>query len=501
MITLPQVNMQSRPLPTSRATFSPRAGACLLRFILLQLIGLVAQAAQPTLLMPGSTVTLTVATDGTPPFSYQWKKNGATIIGATRTNLVLTKISLADVGIYSVVVTNFLGSVNSDLAIIAIPPVFTNQPANPPPVPAGGNAIFSTTVTSVLPFTLNWQATSDDGATWTDISNTIPGSGLRTSITNDTNTPAEQNYRVTTSILTVHDIPAKFHYYRIRAVATNSLGSTASSPATLVSSLVNLSVRALANNGNSLMTVGFFIAGGSEKSFLVRGIGPTLESFGVSNVLREPILSFYSGSQMLTTNNSWEINSNSAQIVSTTARLGAFALPSGSHDAVLLSTFVRGTHTLQLSGNGTESGIVLFELYDADPLSRARLVNVSIRTIVNSQDSAPIIGFVIAGNLPKQLLFRAIGPSLQSFGVTGALVDPQLTLYRQDTNATLLHNDNWGGIPALKSSFSAAGAFSLEDASHDAAVVATLDPGSYTAKITSAESNSGVVLIEVYELP
>jgi hypothetical protein len=107
---------------------------------------------------------------------------------------------------------------------------------------------------------------------------------------------------------------------------------------------------------------------------------------------------------------------------------------------------------------------------------------------------------VVGGSGAKNVLVRAIGPTLGgAFGVTGAVSDPQLTLNSGQT--TVASNDNWGGGSTLASAFSSVGAFVLPAASRDAAVVARLDPGSYTVQVSGVGGATGMILVEIYELP
>ena len=83
----------------------------------------------------------------------------------------------------------------------------------------------------------------------------------------------------------------------------------------------------------------------------------------------------------------------------------------------------------------------------------------------------------------KRVLIRAIGPTFGVFGVTGVLADPRLDLHRGETR--IGENDNWGGTEALRTAFSSVGAFALENAARDAALVVSLDPGSYTLRVNN----------------
>ena len=110
-----------------------------------------------------------------------------------------------------------------------------------------------------------------------------------------------------------------------------------------------------------------------------------------------------------------------------------------------------------------------------------------------------IAGFVVSGSAPKSVLIRAIGPSLAAFGVTGVLADPKLELF--SGSAKINENDNWAGADALVNSFSSVGAFALDVNSKDAALLATLAPGSYTVQVSGVANTTGVALVEVYEIP
>ncbi len=125
----------------------------------------------------------------------------------------------------------------------------------------------------------------------------------------------------------------------------------------------------------------------------------------------------------------------------------------------------------------------------------ARLVNIAARVAVGGVAGTPIPGFVLGGSGPKSVLVRAVGPTLGGFGVSGVLADPRLTVVSGSTTA--ISNDNW--LPADAATMSAAGAFTLSAGSKDAAVVASLAPGAYTAPVTATDGGSGVALLEVYD--
>ncbi|HEU5080243.1 MAG TPA: M12 family metallo-peptidase [Opitutaceae bacterium] len=131
------------------------------------------------------------------------------------------------------------------------------------------------------------------------------------------------------------------------------------------------------------------------------------------------------------------------------------------------------------------------------------LLNVSTRAFVGAGERQLIGGFIISGNSPKRMLVRAIGPTLNQFGVTDALSDPQVRLVRLNDGVQLDANDNWQTGPnaaAVASAMTEAKAFSLPNGSRDAAIVATLAPGGYTANVEGVNGATGTALVEAYEL-
>ena len=90
-----------------------------------------------------------------------------------------------------------------------------------------------------------------------------------------------------------------------------------------------------------------------------------------------------------------------------------------------------------------------------------------------------------------------VGPKLAAFGVPGTLVDPKLELSSGTTKLT--ENDN--GVATLAPIFDAVGAFQLDVGSRDAALLATLAPGSYTVQVSGVANGTGEALVEIYEVP
>ena len=116
--------------------------------------------------------------------------------------------------------------------------------------------------------------------------------------------------------------------------------------------------------------------------------------------------------------------------------------------------------------------------------------------------SVLIAGFVVGGTTPKTVLIRASGPALAPFRVTGTLPDPKLQLFGSDSpGLTLASNTGWGGNVQIATAAAWVGAFSWGGlATADSAILTTLPPGAYTAQVSGASGDSGVALVEVYEV-
>ena len=200
------------------------------------------------------------------------------------------------------------------------------------------------------------------------------------------------------------------------------------------------------------------------------------------------------------------------------------ARPSTLTDSLLGRTFIAvdtwaayvslgfdGLRRFELQEGGVRLNLVIGSYYfvgtSAYPAAAdGTLANVSTRVHVApaaGQDHATA-GFVIEGR-PRPVLIRAIGPTLQRFGVGAWLRDPTLTL--RSTSGTVRHtNDNWHAAAngdAIRLAGARVGAFALDEASGDSALLLELPPGGYTAVVQSAAAafSAGDVLIEVYVLP
>jgi hypothetical protein len=249
------------------------------------------------------------------------------------------------------------------------------------------------------------------------------------------------------------------------------------------------------------MIVGFVMDG--PKNILLRAAGPSLVAFGVANTLADPkILLDGSASDLSVSNDNWEQSSATAALFT---RLGAFPFQTGGRDAALMLPLGAQNYTATVSGADGGTGVAVAEVYDADASPGAttnpRLLNISTRGNVGPGNKALIAGFALRGSQPRRILVRAVGPSLSQFRVPGFLLDPALTLYDSD-GRIVATNDDWEisrSSAAIAATNQAVGAFALNSASLDSALLITLAPGNYTAVVTGANGATGIALVEVYD--
>ncbi len=281
---------------------------------------------------------------------------------------------------------------------------------------------------------------------------------------------------------------------------SNPDGSVTSQVATLriappeeAGRLANVSVRVDVGLSDEAPIIGFIISGSTMKPVQIRGIGPTLASFGVSGVLADPVLSLYRGSTAIASNDDWTLPAPLA---------GAFPLPSGSRDALIASDGLpAGSYSVRLAGKADATGISLVEVYDGTPTAEfgvqtSKLTNLSARAPLGIGERSLILGFSVGGATETKLLIRAIGPGLKAFGVASAVSMTGIILF--DASNNRLGYAQGGGSLDSELSSAAIGAFPL--ANGDSAVSTWFAPGNYTVQVFGTET-VGLGLIEIYQLP
>ena len=252
-------------------------------------------------------------------------------------------------------------------------------------------------------------------------------------------------------------------------------------------SLLNVSTRTFVQSGEGVMIGGFIIEGDKAKKVIVRGLGPSLAKVGIAGAMSDPTLQLYNSKGTLVgSNDNWTTHRNEV--------LATGRPPTDGRESAIVTTLQPGNYTCVLKSKTGVPGVGLFELYDLDVAS-SRLANISTRAKVGLGESVVIGGFIIGGDQPTKVIIRALGPSLAKSGISNALQDPKLELHGP-TGSLIFANDNWRS--SQQQQIMATGIPPKDN--REAAIIATLNPGSYTAIVQGAGSFTGVALVEVYNL-
>lgn len=340
----------------------------------------------------GASVTLSVAAaGGSGPITYQWFDNGVAVSGATASSLTITNAQAASQGSYTVVVSSGAATVTSSAATITVT------------VPAAPARLVNVSLSGI----------SGQGGQPLVVGLSIGGSGTKTTLLRAVGPtlasfglggvmadPQLALYNNSSAQIAANDnwggsaaLSAAFASTGAFALPANSkdavllvplaggtysarVGSSDGSSGLVLleaydadganptARFLNLSALANAGSGANVVTIGFIVGGTGSKTFLIRGIGPTLATFGLGNVLPATKLTLFSGqgSAVVAANSGW---GGSAALAAAFAQVNAFALPANSLDSAMVVTLAPGSYSAQLTGaTASQSGSAIIELYD-----------------------------------------------------------------------------------------------------------------------------------------
>jgi len=402
----------------------------------------------------GETATLTVAASGTGPLSYQWSKDGVPVPGATSSTLSLAGITSSQAGSYTVAVTNAVGGVTSDSARITVSS------------PSATGTYFGSFGGGTGSFGL--LVRPDRSAVFLGYvsSSQVPLFSQDITIS-PTGTFAFTQRNPSLIGVSVDD--------RVRAAAENEINvagviSADGRVSGSISSLnLTFSAPAGAVSGPTSTIAGFYPAGAAGSSAQSLSlIGPAGDALVVTTRLG----TVDGGRGVVAADGAISVTTSANVVVSGSVIQGVLSLRAGATQYV-----------------GT-----------TEPRNE-RLLNVSTRSLTGAGGDTLIAGFVVTGDEPKSVLIRGVGPSLAAFGVNGALSAVRLEVFRDQTSIAV--GTDWGAAANNPNDVAAVsarvGAFALEAASRDAALVLTLRPGAYSAVVTGQSGASGIALVEVYD--
>ena len=266
--------------------------------------------------------------------------------------------------------------------------------------------------------------------------------------------------------------------------------SPTATPPTTPSRLVNISTRVYVGVGEDVVIGGFIIQGTQWKKIILRAIGPSLAAGGVVGALQDPKLELRDSSgALIDSNDNWQDSLDAGDIIASTIA------PTDPRDAAIVARLAPGNYTAIVSGVNNTTGVGLVESYTLDTNS-SRAANISTRGHVGLGDDVLIGGFIVSGHDSKSILVRALGPSLGASGDLTLLADPSVELHDSD-GQLIASNDNWNSGDQM-SDIIATGIPPSD--SREAALIATVAPGDYTAVVKGTNGSQGIGLVEIYDL-
>ncbi len=344
----------------------------------------------------GATVAFNASASGTPAPTFQWFKDGSALSGQTKPTLILTNVTAANAGSYTVVATNTAGSATSTPAPLALS---TN-----------GNfghlnnlAIFATLTSAVPDFTVATVIGGGNGGTKPLLVRAVgpslgqlgvggfvvdpkadlfAGSTLSASNDNWGGDAALSNAFASVGAFSYASASSKDAAFFLPAAASGAYSVKVSgvnggtglvlaelydaTPAASFSAatprFLDVSVLKQIPAGETL-TVGFNVGGATSRTVLIRAVGPALGALGVGGTMADPQLQLYSGQTVLASNDNW---GGDAQVNAAFLAVGAFGFSDpASKDAVIVATLPPGSYTAVVQGvAGTAGGLTLVEVYD-----------------------------------------------------------------------------------------------------------------------------------------
>ena len=344
---------------------------------------------QSQIAVTGYPLTLSLLASGDGPLTYQWRKDGVTLTGATSPTLTATSVTAANAGIYSAVITGPKGTLTTGNAVVAVEPPRPGKLTNLSVRTNAGTGAQTLTVGLVVSGTAGkLMLVRAVGPSLTQFGVTgiladprlqlYSGPGLVAGNDNWTDTSDAYTFNLIGIFrqLGAFALSSSLDSVLYQTVAPGGYTAQVSSgngtgvalaelydaDAATGARLANVSARAQVGTGDNILIAGFAISGNVPKQILIRGIGPGLTQFGVTGVLANPTLALYRGTTKVTENDDW---GGTAALSSVFRDVGAFALPSTtSRDSALLVTLTPGSYTAQVSGVNNTSGVALVEIYE-----------------------------------------------------------------------------------------------------------------------------------------
>lgn len=409
----------------------------------------------------------------TGPYTLQWRKDGQDIVGQVAATLTIVDADVSDEGDYQLIVS---GDGTEYASAIATLDVITR--INPPE-----NAVASTATSRGVRLSWEDHSAGEDGY---QVERRMAGSDFwEWVITLGENATSHIDRRLQ---------PDTVYEYRISTLFEG--GAFPQEPASIktlpATNVINLSTRGLVGKNDEVMIGGFTIPQGPPMTLYIRGLGPSLGSSGIADAIDNPQLRLIqtgAESPIEIINSDWMDSENVEEILATGLT------PADDRESAILTTLPSGGYTIILSSEIDEPMAVgMIEIYDiTEGCEDCRLVNLSTRGPVSVGSDLMIGGLVISGVAEKQILVRALGPSLST--VATALQDPFLRMVSGEGGEASI--DNWSDS-ANAEEIARLGLPFGDD--RESGELYQFGAGTYTFLISGVEETTGIALLEIFEV-
>jgi hypothetical protein len=414
----------------------------------------------------GDRVSLTVAATGVPAPTFQWRKNGVAIAGATSSTLTFASVAATDAGRFEVVVTNALGSVTSAAATITVATRdFAGTYFGRFNGTSGEFALLVRADRSAV-FIAHLPALQT-GVAVADLRLDLTGAFTVNTITLASATEV-------VALESRPEVAAAPQPVTLRGNIDESIGAVTGTISGLSTTFEGARTE---RTGSASTIAGLYrtaiIGSATDRGYVL--IAPNAQTFFITS----------SGTTI----------DSARGDVDRTGLLTASTVAQGTVNFTVNNGALNGTLRFGASNVATLAGAA------ENRIGSEHLANLSVRTVTAAGVSNLISGFVVTGTAPKQVLIRVAGPALATppFNIGNAVGNPTLQLFRGNT--AIGQNDDWGtpaaNVAALTAAATRAGAFPFRAGSQDAALLTTLTPGAYSVVIGGG---NGTALAEVYEV-
>ncbi len=301
--------------------------------------------------------------------------------------------------------------------------------------------------------------------------------------------------------------------YSVTITATNSQGSTDLSiivdlipEATTSSRFLGISTRGLVSSTKA-MYGSIAVTGTENKLVAFMGKGKTMETQGITDYVTDPALIIYKLTNgvwgVYRTIDNWEDATGSESILSVSGKQG-ITLPVDALEAAIVLNLEPGNYSAILTSTESSEKEALVEAYEIPSENEvSRFLGISTRGLVSST-KAMYGSIAITGTKNKKVAFMGKGKTMEAQGITDYVADPALIIYKLTNGVWGVYRtiDNWTEATGIENISAYAGkeGITLPVSDTEAAIVLDLEPGNYSAILTSTESESKEALVEAYEI-